>query len=93
MAIAVRPLKSLQDVLGEFQDTEVQAHALVDLGRQLDDAGAATETILAMGGAIEQLNVRGVAARSGFAARFGAFDADHVHVAFDQLTRHRKKRR
>ena len=93
VAIAVRPLKSLQDVLGEFQDTEVQAHALVDLGRQLDDAGAATETILAMGGAIEQLNVRGVAARSGFAARFGAFDADHVHVAFDQLTRHRKKRR
>ena len=93
VAIAVRPLKSLQDVLGEFQDTEVQAHALVDLGRQLDDAGAATETILAMGGAIEQLNVRGAAARSGFAARFGAFDADHVHVAFDQLTRHRKKRR
>ena len=86
LSVAVRPLKSLQDVLGEFQDTEVQAHALADLGRQLDDAGASTETILAMGGAIEQLSVRSARARREFAARFTAFDARPVHLAFDHLT-------
>ena len=87
LAAAVRPLKSLQDVLGEFQDTEVQARALADLGRQLDLEGASTETILAMGGAIEQLSVRSARARREFAARFAAFDAAAVQEAFDHLTR------
>jgi len=86
LSVAVRPLKSLQDVLGEFQDTEVQAHALADLGRQLDNEGASTETILAMGGAIEQLSVRSARARREFAARFTAFDARAVQLAFDHLT-------
>ena len=86
LAVAVRPLKSLQDVLGEFQDTEVQARVLADLGRQLDDEGAGTETILAMGGAIEQLSVRSARARREFAARFEAFDARPVQAAYDHLT-------
>lgn len=93
LAVAVKPLKSLQDVLGEFQDTEVQARALADLGRQLDAAGADTDTILAMGGAIEQLSVRGARARREFASRFSAFDAKPVHAAYDELTRVRRKRR
>ena len=33
VATAVKPLKALQDTLGTFQDTEVQAHALSDHGR------------------------------------------------------------
>lgn len=86
LATAVRPLKSLQDVLGEFQDTEVQAHVLADLGRQLDDQGASTETILAMGGAIEQLSVRSSRARREFAARFASFDTRSVQEAYDHLT-------
>lgn len=86
LAVTVRPLKSLQDVLGEFQDTEVQARALAELGRQLDLEGASTETILAMGGAIEQLSVRSARARREFAARFAAFDAAAVQSAFDHLT-------
>ena len=86
LSVAVRPLKSLQDVLGEFQDTEVQAHALAGFGRQLDDEGASTETLLAMGGAIEQLSVRSSRARREFASRFSSFDATAVHQAYDQLT-------
>lgn len=93
LAVAVRPLKSLQDVLGEFQDTEVQARALADLGRQLDLEGASTETILAMGGAIEQLSVRSARARREFASRFAAFDAAAVRSAFDHLTMRRVPKR
>jgi len=91
LAVAVRPLKSLQDVLGEFQDTEVQAHALAGFGRQLDDEGASTETILAMGGAIEQLSVRSSRARREFASRFTAFDHVDVRRAYDRLTKAPKK--
>jgi CHAD domain-containing protein len=93
LAVAVRPLKSLQDVLGEFQDTEVQAHALADFGRQLDDAGSSTETILAMGGAIEQLSVRSARARREFASRFSTFDGASVNDAYDLLTNASKKQR
>lgn len=99
LAVAVRPLKSLQDVLGEFQDTEVQAHALAGFGRQLDVEGVSTETILAMGGAIEQLSVRSTRARRDFASRFSAFDAGPVHAAYDHLvaaptsSKRRKKKR
>ena len=87
LAVAVRPLKSLQDVLGEFQDTEVQAHALAQFGRQLDAEGADTDTILAMGGAIEQLSVRQARARREFASRFGSFDSPAVAGAYASLTR------
>ncbi len=86
LSVAVRPLKSLQDVLGEFQDTEVQARALADFGRQLDAEGASTETILAMGGAIEQLSVRSARARREFASRFSAFDSSEVQAAYEGLT-------
>ena len=41
VATAVKPLKALQDTLGTFQDTEVQAHALADMAEQLVDRGAA----------------------------------------------------
>jgi CHAD domain-containing protein len=91
LAIAVKPLKSLQDVLGEFQDTEVQGRALAQFGRQLDDEGASTETILAMGGAIEQLSVRSARARREFATRFSAFDDRTVERAYGALTEQRGK--
>jgi CHAD domain-containing protein len=87
LSVAVKPLKSLQDVLGEFQDTEVQAHALAQFGRQLDTEGASTDTILAMGGAIEQLSVRQSRARREFAARFESFDSREVESAYASITR------
>ena len=86
LSVAVKPLKSLQDVLGEFQDTEVQAHALAQFGRQLDTEGASTDTILAMGGAIEQLSVRQSRARREFAARFESFDSREVEHAYASIT-------
>jgi CHAD domain-containing protein len=38
LATILRPLRDVQDVLGEFQDTEVQANALLDLASELEGA-------------------------------------------------------
>ena len=55
IATAVKPLKALQDTLGTFQDTEVQAHALEAMAEQLVDRGAPAATLLAMGAVIENV--------------------------------------
>jgi CHAD domain-containing protein len=68
-------LKSLQDVLGRYQDTEVQAALL----RSFSDAVAARPNgavgLIAMGRLIERLEEQGVAARDEFAERFAAFSS------------------
>ena len=91
LATILRPLRDLQDVLGEFQDTEVQANALLGLAGELasaDDHSA----LLAIGGVIEQLGVRGSDARASFAKTFGRFDDRKVQRAVDQLEPRKKKR-
>jgi CHAD domain-containing protein len=75
----VRELKGLQDVLGEYQDTQVQAHALEHMGEELiERTGAPAATLLAMGSIVEQLEARAGAARAQFAERFDRFDAKRV---------------
>jgi CHAD domain-containing protein len=86
IATAVKPLKALQDTLGTFQDTEVQAHALEAMAEQLVDRGAPAATLLAMGAVIENVNARGVAARTEFATRFAAFDSGPVNGAYERLS-------
>ncbi len=86
IATAVKPLKALQDTLGTFQDTEVQAHALEAMAEQLVDRGAPAATLLAMGAVIENVNARGVAARKEFATRFAAFDSGPVNGAYERLS-------
>ena len=86
VATAVKPLKSLQDVLGTFQDTEVQIHALEDFGEQLNDRGAGAATLMAIGAVIEHVAARGAAARTEFARRFGAFDSHSVRDAYERLS-------
>jgi CHAD domain-containing protein len=73
-ATFVKALKGLQDVLGEFQDTEVQVTALRGWADELATAGgAAAPTMLAMGELIERLQQRQAVARSAFADRFARF--------------------
>lgn len=75
VASVVKALKGLQDCLGEFQDTEVQAEALGRFGDELVARGdTPAATLLAMGGVVEHLGERGRAARARFAERFAAFD-------------------
>ena len=84
LATILRPLRDLQDVLGEFQDTEVQGEALFELAGELattDDHPA----LVAIGGVVEQLGVRGSTARNEFSKVFGRFDDRKVQRAMNRL--------
>lgn len=71
---AVRELKSLQDCLGEFQDTEVQRGEIRAFASQMMDARTApAATLLAMGEVATGLAIRQRQARSEFAGRFRDF--------------------
>ena len=91
LAVVLRPLRELQDVLGEFQDTEVQANALLELAGELE-SGEDHSALMAIGGVIEQLGVRGADARAAFAKTFGRFDDRNVQRAFEKLEPRKKKR-
>ncbi len=71
VARSIRELKALQDVLGRIQDGEVHAAVLRNAGRRL--AGAAPETLMAIGALAEQHRVRQDEAVEDFAARFRRF--------------------
>lgn len=86
VGVVVKALKSLQDCLGEFQDTEVQAMSLAGFGDELISRGDATAvTLLAMGGVVEHLDERGRSARCRFSERFRAFDHPDTRQVFRRL--------
>jgi CHAD domain-containing protein len=70
-------LKKLQDCLGEFQDTEVQQHAIRTFATQMlaaDSSNAATvDAVMAMGRLADRLGERQVVARGTFAVLFERF--------------------
>ena len=70
----VGELKSLQDCLGDFQDSQVQReeiHALADA--MLAERAAPAATLLAMGEIAANLTLRQAEARTDFARRFARF--------------------
>jgi CHAD domain-containing protein len=73
----VDDLKKLQDCLGEFQDTEVQQHAIRRFATQMlaEHAGkpATVEAVMAMGRLADRLGERQVVARNTFASLFDRF--------------------
>ena len=82
-----KSLRAMQDVLGEFQDSQVQAATLAAMAEELVAQGTGAPTILAIGGTIEHLAVRGLIAREKFAARFDDFDSRGTRRAFKRLTK------
>jgi CHAD domain-containing protein len=70
-------LKKLQDCLGEFQDTEVQQHAIRTFAGQMlaaDASNAVTvEAVMAMGRLADRLGERQLLARGTFAVLFERF--------------------
>jgi CHAD domain-containing protein len=76
LARLVGSLRELQDVLGAFQDLEVQIAALAGFSRELGEPGKAPpEALVALGALIDRLAQRRDAARASFADRFAAFAA------------------
>jgi CHAD domain-containing protein len=83
---ALDVLKSLQDCLGEFQDSEVQATALRRFAVEMTTAGTAPPvTLLAMGELAAALSAEQQRARRDFAGIFATFLRPKKQRRFDAL--------
>jgi CHAD domain-containing protein len=84
----VKELKLLQDVLGEYQDCQVQVGSLERFGQQmLDEQHAPAAALMALGFVVEQLVEREHRARSSFDERFSQFDSKPVRRAITAMVR------
>ena len=81
----IKNLKNLQDLLGEHQDMHVQSEAIEAFAQSMDDEGAPTETLLAMGALVAILLEKMQAARSHFTERFEAFADPKTKEAFESM--------
>jgi CHAD domain-containing protein len=70
---AVADLKDLQDVLGRFQDSEVQRRALRGYAEEMMNEGTTAAAMLAMGELISHLDVEQDRARQEFDVAFAHF--------------------
>lgn len=78
----VKDLKGLQEVLGDFQDYEVQERNLKVFSEEMNLDRASTKTILAMGVLIHNLDTRRHKARNEFADKFTAFKRNENQLVF-----------
>jgi CHAD domain-containing protein len=69
----VSSLKGLQDVLGRFQDREVQAGLLRSLGDEVASFEGGAAALMAMGVLVQRLGEEQAQARAHFAESFCAF--------------------
>jgi len=72
-AKAIKDLKRLQDVLGRFQDSEVQRTTLRGFAHEMVAAGAPAEALLAMGELMGHLYAEQQRARAEFATTFTSY--------------------
>ena len=72
----IKELKSLQDCLGEFQDSQVQRDMVATFAEQMLANGTPAATMLAMGAFTARLDARQRQARGEFAATFNRFTSD-----------------
>jgi CHAD domain-containing protein len=70
---AVNDLRGLQDVLGRFQDTEVQRHALRGFAEEMMADGTPAAAVLVMGELIGHLDAEQDRARNEFDVAFARF--------------------
>jgi CHAD domain-containing protein len=87
IAAGVRELKGVQDVLGTFQDCEVQKASLESFGTEMiaERGSSQAPALLAMGMLVEQLDEREAKARAAFDDRFARFDDHSVRKRFHRL--------
>ncbi|WIM89336.1 CHAD domain-containing protein [Candidatus Mycobacterium wuenschmannii] len=84
----LKELKSLQDILGDFQDGEVQREAVHEFAAAMMEQGAAPPTtLLAMGEMAAQLDAHQLNARAALASRLQPFLADENRSRVKALVR------
>jgi CHAD domain-containing protein len=74
-------LKTLQRVLGDFNDAEIQAHRLLECGRALGDVDGSTGALLAFGRLAERSCHRGERLREQVADELARFCARDMRAA------------
>jgi CHAD domain-containing protein len=83
-------LKSLQDCLGEFQDTYVQVRAVATFADEMLTEGAGSAaTLMALGRTVDALELRQAQARQEFGARFKRFANKSTRAQVAVLTKDR----
>ncbi len=80
----VSTLKGLQDVLGRFQDREVQAELLRSLGDEVAALEGGAAALMAMGVLVQRLAAEQALAREQFAESFAGFAAKSQRKLVDQ---------
>ena len=83
VAEAIKDLKGPQDVLGRFQDSEVQRTTLRGFAREMVADGAPADALLAMGELMSHLFGEQQRARAEFATAFASYvrPAGHRRMA------------
>ncbi len=82
----IKSLKGLQEVLGDFQDYEVQEDALRKFSEEMMRLqSVSTPTFLAMGVLVQKLDEKRCQARNDFAAHFVEFIAPSNQAIFKSL--------
>jgi CHAD domain-containing protein len=85
MAALIKTLKAFQEVLGNFQDYQVQEERLKHFSEEMLDTGIPAATFLAMGVLIQHLDELRCNARAEFAMRFADFQSAGHRDAFASL--------
>ena len=82
----IKSLKTFQNVLGDFQDAEIQSQAILGFGRDMAaEMAVPVETQMAMGMVAESILLRQQVARDAFGYRFDAFSRPAVKASFRTL--------
>ena len=83
----IKALKGFQEVLGDFQDYEVQEHTLKIFSEEMLHAPIppSSHTFLAMGILVQQLDNKRLQAREQFSGRFTTFKETQTQTLFETL--------
>lgn len=81
----IRSLKEFQEILGTYQDLEIQQQTLKELGKEMYSQTDSPQTLLAMGALIEALGKQKIETRSAFDGRFNEFNQADNHAIFETL--------
>ncbi|MFI3189393.1 metal-chelation protein CHAD [Crenothrix sp. D3] len=81
----IKSLKGLQEVLGDFQDCQVQEDNLKLFSEEMQTMNTPTDTFLAMGSLIQSLDTHRHEIRSHFALKFAEFKQEETQVTFKLL--------
>jgi CHAD domain-containing protein len=85
LKLLIRSLKEFQEILGTYQDLEIQQQTLRELGKEMYSQTESPQTLLAMGALIEALEKQKVETRSAFDERFNDFNQADNRTIFETL--------